>query len=68
MWKSFNGEFSITLPDKMIIKYDSWCQTLGQFTDEHFPDLKQNSWDLNNMKYYFSVSTWVKFKSPRPLA
>ena len=47
--------------DKVVVKDDTWCQTLGQFIGVHFPNLNPDTYGINNMKF---VSTKVKFKWP----
>ena len=58
--------------DKVAMKDASSCQTLGQFTDLHFPELKwfpdhfpdQNSYNVNIiLKFDWNVSTKVKFNA-----
>ena len=46
------------------MKDKNWCQTLGQYTGVHFPDLNPNSNSKNNiMKFGLHVSTKVKFNA-----
>ena len=35
-----------------LIKDENLCQTLGQFTSVHFPDLKPNSYDITAFKIF----------------
>ena len=37
--------------EKVVVKSNTECQTLGQFISAHFPDLNPNSYDINNMKF-----------------
>ena len=50
--------------DNVVMKDENWCQTLGQYTGVHFPDLNPNSNSKNNiMKFGLHVSTKVKFNA-----
>ena len=48
--------------DKVVMKDGNWCQTLGQFTGVHFPDLNSIFYEINNMKFHLDIFTKVKFK------
>ena len=49
--------------DKVVMKDDNLCQTLGQFTGVHFYDLNPNCYDISNIKKFdLNVSTKVKVK------
>ena len=54
-------EFEIVSPQKVVMKDDNWCQTLGQFTSVHFSDLNSDSYDINNMVFELNISTKVNF-------
>ena len=43
--------------DKVVVKDDTWCQTLGKFIDVHFTDLNPNSYDMINLKFDLDIST-----------
>ena len=58
------GTIYMNLQFESADKDETWCETLGQFIDLHFPDLNPNYFDLNNMKFDLDVSTKVKFKWP----
>ena len=53
--------FKFAPPEKAVLKDKNWCQRLGQFTGVHFPDIKPNSYDKNNMKFDSNVSIKVSF-------
>ena len=48
--------------NKVEVKDETWCQTLGQFSGVYFPDLNSNSYYRNNKKFDLDVSTKVKFE------
>lgn len=50
-------------PDKVAMKDNMWCQTLGQFTGAYISDLNPNSSDISNMKFDLIISTKVRFIS-----
>ena len=37
--------------EKVVMKDQNWCQTLGIYAGVHCPDLIANSYDINNMKF-----------------
>ena len=66
IWKSTNCmNLQFAPGDKvvMVMKDDNWCQTLGQFTGAHFPELNLNCYDINNTKSNLNVSTKAKLNA-----
>ena len=62
IWRSTNCvNLQFAPAEKVLLKIDDWCQTLGQFTGVHFLDLNSNSNDINNVKLNLNVSTKIKF-------
>ena len=51
---------------KVVVKDDTRCEILGQFTGAHFPDLQSKPYNIKNIKFDSDVSAKIKFKWPGP--
>ena len=47
---------------KVVVKDDTRCEILDQFTGAHFPDLQSKPYNIKNMKFDSDVSAKIKFK------
>ena len=48
--------------EKVAVKDDTWCQTLGQLISVNFPDINPSSYDINNIKFDLNAPDNAKFK------
>ena len=46
----------------VVMKDENWCQILGQFTSEHFPNINPDYYNMNNiMQFALNVPTKFEF-------